>query len=203
MLPAGTFTFAGRRYEYFHHWYGKTYLIERVVEIPIISQAVFSENGRILEVGNCLSHFYNVQHDVIDKYEVASNVENVDVVDYDPIEKYDLIVSISTLEHVGLDESDKEPGKSVRAIGRLVNCLNPGGRLLFTFPLGWNHELDAFVRSHAVRFESIRVMRRISHFSNRWIEVDLSAASNARYGHPYRGGTWIVFATVTDGTAGW
>jgi hypothetical protein len=58
----------------------------------------------ILEIGNVLSHYFPVNHDIVDKYEKADGVINQDVVHFYSPKKYDLIVSVSTLEHVGWDE---------------------------------------------------------------------------------------------------
>ena len=61
----------------------------------------------IFEVGSVLSHYFPINHDVLDKYEKGHGVINQDVVDFKPHNKYDLIVSISTLEHVGFDDNTK------------------------------------------------------------------------------------------------
>jgi hypothetical protein len=38
----------------------------------------------VLEVGNVLSHYFPVHHDVLDKYEKAKGVINEDVVEFSP-----------------------------------------------------------------------------------------------------------------------
>ena len=93
---------------------------ERAIEVPIVWKIVseYSE-GRILEVGNVLSHYFSVCHDILDKYEKADGVINQDVVNFWAPNKYELIVSISTLEHVGWDESPRDPNKILRAIENL------------------------------------------------------------------------------------
>jgi hypothetical protein len=109
-----TFIFNGKTYYYFVHKYNTTWKNERAVEVPIIWDIVrehYRQGKRVLEVGNVLSHYFRIFHDVLDKYEVAEGVINQDVVDFKPAWKYDLIVSISTLEHVGWDEEPKEPEK--------------------------------------------------------------------------------------------
>jgi hypothetical protein len=122
--------------------YNYTWRNERAVEIPILWEIVKNTKGNILEVGNVLSHYFPVKHDVIDKYEKAPNVINLDVVDLDSSKKYNLIVSISTLEHVGWDEKPREPKKIVYALRKLKECLNPGGKIVLTLPLGYNKEVD-------------------------------------------------------------
>lgn len=97
-----TFVFRVKQYKYFYHKYNTTWKLERTVEVPIIFEVVKKHHDKnILEVGNVLSHYFPVNHDIIDKYEKGKGVINEDVVDFRPPKKYDLIVSISTLEHVG------------------------------------------------------------------------------------------------------
>ena len=99
------FIFRGKSYRYFYDIINNTWMNERSVEISIVMKMVNENKGkRILEIGNVLSNYYDVPHDVVDKYEKAPNVINQDVVDFKTNDKYDLIVSISTLEHVGWDE---------------------------------------------------------------------------------------------------
>ncbi len=100
------FTFNKRTYRYFCHSYGSTWANERAVEVPIIWEEVRKhEAQRILELGNVLSHYYPVHHDIVDKYEKSAGVTNVDILDLDTSKDYDLIVSISTVEHIGCDEA--------------------------------------------------------------------------------------------------
>ena len=98
---------------YLVHNYNRTWLNERAVEVPIIFHVIARWPGRrMLELGNVLSHYGSVAHDVLDKYEVGEHVINQDVVEYQPSARYDMIVSISTLEHVGWDEQPRDPQKS-------------------------------------------------------------------------------------------
>ncbi|MBH0190215.1 MAG: hypothetical protein HP492_00290, partial [Nitrospira sp.] len=107
-----TFRFGGREYDYLYHPYNRTWKNERGVEIPIFRELLLQHEGkRVLEVGNVLSHYFPIQHDVVDKYEVSPGVINKDIVGFLPQQTYHLIVSISTLEHVGWDEQPQEPAK--------------------------------------------------------------------------------------------
>src|SRR3989344_2958190 len=73
--PTKTFTFQGSKYNYFFHKYNVAWRNERTVEIPIIKRVVDRFKGKkILEVGNVLSHYFTVRHDIVDKYEKAKNV---------------------------------------------------------------------------------------------------------------------------------
>jgi hypothetical protein len=179
--PRRTFTFGGREYRYLHHRYHYTWLNERAVEVPIAAAALEERRGgRVLELGNVLSHYLPVDHTIVDKYEHAPGVINEDVLDLPAHERYDLILSISTLEHVGYEEDPRDPEKAGRAVTKLVELLEPGGRLLATFPAGFNLALDEQVRSGVLPFNELRAMRRVSPL-NRWREVPLEAVWDAEY----------------------
>ena len=80
-----TFLFNGKRYKYFQHKYNTTWRTERAVEIPIVWKLVKNNKKKnILEVGNVLSHYFPVNHDILDKYEHEPDVINQDVVDFQP-----------------------------------------------------------------------------------------------------------------------
>jgi len=53
------------------------------------------------------------------------------------------IVSISTIEHVGWDETPRDPKKIPLALENLATkCLAPGGEIVVTLPIGYNTYLD-------------------------------------------------------------
>jgi len=153
LRPPGTFTLQGQTYRYFYHPYNTTWKNERAVEIPIILEKIqfyHYQGGRILEVGNVLSHYVHFQHDIVDKYDKTTGVINQDVVDFQPLsenDKYDLIVSISTIEHVGWDETPRDPKKIPLALENLATkCLAPGGEIVVTLPIGYNAYLDKLLK---------------------------------------------------------
>ena len=113
----GTFELDGQRYHYLYNRHKFTWLTERAVEVPV-AQALVDEHAsdRVLEIGNVLSHYRPQQHLVVDKYEQAPGVLNRDVLDLGGLGQFDLIVAISTLEHVGWDESPRDPAKAQRAV---------------------------------------------------------------------------------------
>lgn len=135
-------------------------------------------------MGNVLRHYLDHEHVVVDRYEHAPGVHNVDVVDFHPDERYDLIVSISTLEHVGFDEEPKDPEKPVRTVAHLVALLAPGGTLIATVPLGYNEHVDAALARGSLDFDEVIYLRRISR-DNRWREASPTKVRRARYGTPY------------------
>lgn len=193
------FEFEGSRYRYFYHPYNTTYRSERAIEIPIA--AGFLEEGRgkrVLEAGNVLSHYIPVSHEILDRYESADGIVNLlegyspgqakiinrDICEFDPGQTYDLIISVSTLEHVGWDETPRVPGKVAEAIRRLIALLGAGGRMLATFPMGYNEELDDLVRRGGGGFSRLAFMKRVSK-DNEWRQVDLAELEGVRYGRPF------------------
>ncbi|GGD17626.1 hypothetical protein GCM10007231_15800 [Nocardioides daphniae] len=179
----GSFTYEGRRVPYFRHNYHYTWLGERNAEVALAKELFEAHAGeKILEVGNVTHHYLDdVDHTVVDKYEVAPGVLNLDVVDIDlPEGSFDLVVAISTLEHVGLDEDVLDPAKPARAVDLLKSLVRPGGTLWVTHPVGYNPTLDADLRSGAIAFDSLKALRR-SPSRNVWRQVDVDDVWDAAY----------------------
>lgn len=179
---AGTFEYDGAPVPYFRHPYNWTWLNERTVEVALAERALAAARpgARVLEVGNVLAHYRPVSHPVLDKYERAPGVRNVDAVDVEPTGDVDLLVSVSTLEHVGLDEDVLDPGKPARAIDALTGLLAPGGTLWTTLPVGYNPDLDAAVRSGTIGFDRLTALRR-EPARNRWRQVPVADVWDAPY----------------------
>jgi SAM-dependent methyltransferase len=99
-------------------------------------------------VGNVLGHYYDdlPGRTVVDRYEVAADVENVDVLEVGG--EWDYIVAISTLEHVRWDEQPREAAGAVLALEHLRSLLAPAGRMLVTVPMGWHETLDSHLLGH-------------------------------------------------------
>jgi SAM-dependent methyltransferase len=179
------FSWHGETYTYCVDGYNSSWHNERTVEVPIARGWLDRHGGgRTLEVGNVLAHYGRVGHDVVDKYEQAPGVLNVDVVEFEPPDRYDLIISVSTLEHAGWDEDVLDERKPIRAVDHLISLLAPGGTLLATFPLGWNPHVDAALREDAFRLDEISYLKRVSR-ANRWREVPKAAIGEGRYNHPF------------------
>ncbi|OGJ71174.1 hypothetical protein A2424_02845 [Candidatus Peribacteria bacterium RIFOXYC1_FULL_54_13] len=188
-----TFSFRGRTYSYFCHWYNTTYNNERALEVAVMLDmvnAVAARNGSILEIGNVLSHYANVCHDVLDKYEKGTNVIHEDVVTYAPQKTYDLICSISTIEHVGWDEDPKDSLKIVRALQNLKQLLSPGGMLIVSVPIQYNPHMDELIASNAFLPEQ-HFFKRVS-LSNIWKPVQKKEALSSMYNEPYPFGNAIT-----------
>jgi hypothetical protein len=185
----GEFTLGGESYPLLRHRHGLTWVTERTVEVPVARRLVERHRGaRILEVGNVLSHYMRVEHDVVDKYERAPGVRNVDVLDLPPEPGYDLIVTISTLEHVGRDETPRDPGRAVGALDHLRGLLLPGGTLCATVPVGYNPDLDGALADCP---HEVRAMRRAP-----WREVDPAEAFKCPYDFLVYRAAAVLFITA-------
>jgi hypothetical protein len=187
-------------YNYFYGGYNVAWMTERSVEIPLILKYVQApDRGRLLEIGNVLSHYVPRSWDVLDKFEVGPGVMNADIVDFQPEQRYDLIVSISTIEHVGFDDDVEDPARIPKAIERIRrDCLNPGGLFVATFPVGYNPHLDALLYDGRLGFEECRYLKRVS-MSNRWAEVSANEAAPLQYNHPYPLANGLAVATFRRG----
>ena len=175
------FSFDGRTYTYFWHRYNATWRSERAIEIPIFRHLIRASSGaRILEVGNVLSHYGPLAHEVMDKYEKVPGVLNEDVCTFNPGKQYDLIVSMSTLEHVGRDETPKEPEKILKAFENLRRLLAPGGRIVVSLPLGSNPAMDRWIEERKISFTRCHYLHRVSP-TNEWRETGWQEARAARY----------------------
>jgi cyclopropane fatty-acyl-phospholipid synthase-like methyltransferase len=160
------------------------------VEIALAKRALEkSNNGRILEIGNVLTHYLPHQHDVLDKYEKGEGVIHQDVVDFRPAAPYDLIVSISTIEHVGYDEEPQDPQKIAKAVSVLRSCLAPGGQLLVTIPVGYNPHADVLLRQGL--FPRQYYLRRMGR-KNTWVQTTKEDAFRAKFNEPYVFGNALV-----------
>jgi hypothetical protein len=191
----GHFTFNGDIYSYFCHLYNTTWKCERAVEVPIIWGLVYQKmNKNILEVGNVLSHYFDFKHDIVDKYEQAAGVINVDVLDFATDKKYDLIVAISTLEHVGWDEKPKEPEKVLYCIDHLKEFLSVGGLLVFSIPSGYNAYLDELIRRNTI--ENAQSYHFIRIGKNRWRQSEFRDIDGLSYSSPWGAANGLTIIVV-------
>jgi SAM-dependent methyltransferase len=189
------FTFQSVRHAYFLDDYNVTWCNERAVEIPIVWAEVARWHGRrVLEVGNVLSHYFAVEHEILDKFEQGRGIRNEDVESFRDAGRYDLIVSISTLEHVGWDEEPRDAGKIGRAISNLSDHLAPGGRLLVTLPLGYNPVMDAQLGAGVLPFSRCHYLQRRGMLS--WRETEWPEVAGASYAARWPGTDGLVIGVV-------
>ncbi len=192
----GTFELAGKRHPYLYHRYKRSWLTERAVEVPVAQAEVDRcAGGRILEVGHVLGHYRHHSHAVVDKYERAPGVLNRDVLELGDLGPFDLIVAVSTLEHVGHDESPRDPAAAPCAVAALRRRLAPGGRLLVTIPAGYNVAFDAAVADGAITTQSLTALRRVGG-GTRWRQVTPAEAWAAPYDFLLYSARAVLFAVI-------
>lgn len=190
------FSFQNHSYKYFYHLYNNAWENERSVEIPIILEEIKKYEGKnILEVGNVLSHYFTLNHEVVDKYEKGMGVLNKDVVYFHPRKKYDLIVSISTIEHIGWNERQFAPNKVKLAIANLKKIVAPNGKIILTIPRGYNKYLDSLIDKDQKIFTGKNFLKKISE-KNEWIESKWENICDLKYGYPFRGANGITIVKL-------
>ena len=186
------FILDGKKYRYFINIYNSV-ISERVIEIPFAKEFVLRNKGKsILEIGDVLSHYLNVNYDIVDKYEINPRVINVDIIDFNTEKKYDLIISVSTIEHVGFDEPHKERGKSKRAILKIIDLLNSSGTAIITVPLGYNPEIDSIIMNDEIGFTKKYFLKRVSRL-NLWGETTMEDALKYKYSQKYPNANSVAF----------
>lgn len=191
------FKFQNQSYAYFIHEYNQTWKNERTIEIPIIKKIIDqNDNLDILEIGNVLSHYFSISHDVIDKYEQGKDVINADVTEFKLNKKYDLIISISTLEHIGWDEKKRNFKKVLKAIDNLKAHLKNNGKIVFTHPLGYNPILDTYIKEGRLECRKKFLLKRISA-RNEWQEVTTEQIfEDIKYNTPFPYANGIVVGII-------
>ena len=143
---------------------------------------------------NVLSHYGPTQHAIVDKYEKAPNVINSRHSELQSEESIDLIISISTFEHIGFDDdNDGSSGSKIAsAIQHCCSLLTKSGRLIITFPTGYNPELDSAVQKGLFEAERLDFMVRTA--AREWRECNSDDAFNAPYRSKFPYGNALVVA---------
>lgn len=194
-----TFVLEGRTYPLFLHEAGRTWRSERIVEVPIGLEALEAapDQTRVLEVGNVLRQYRPAsRHTVVDKYERAPGVINEDAETFTG-GPFSAIVSLSTIEHIGWDETPRDPAKIPRVIEHLRGLLTPGGRLTVTVPHGWNRDLDDLLAADALPFDTVSYLQRLDLANRHWRQVQRSDIERLSFGYPYVGGNAVAVARLT------
>jgi len=198
-LSSGTFKLDDTTYKYFVHPYNHTWANERVVEIPVVLEFLrTSDSAHVLEVGNVLSHYVDLEHLVVDLKEKCwyRRVINRDITEFVPQREFTHIVSISTMEHIGWDERPKQPQEVLLAFCRLTSMLRPGGKALITIPVGYNPFLDNCLREGTLSGYDVRCLKRISQ-ANEWVEVGIKEGLGCRYGSPFGNANAVAFLSLS------
>ena len=172
-----------------------TWANERSVEIPIINDYLSHyESKGVLEIGNVLSHYGDVNHTILDKFERGKGIINEDILNFVATEKFDLIVSISTFEHIGFDDDmDDDRGvKILHAIDASRNLLAENGRLVLTLPIGYNPSLDRLISGGTLKSIRSFFICRIGPL--KWETTTIEKALACRYGSPFPYANAIMIA---------
>jgi len=159
-----------------------TWAGERMVEVPIVKSLLEAASGkRILEVGNVLGHYFPISHDVVDKYEQGTRVQNVDILQFRADKPFDLVVSISTFEHIGFDDDavGSSGEKIMQAVRHCRNLLAADGRLVITVPTGYNPDLDDLLATGNLGAERLDCLKRVG--KRAWQPCSLAEAMKHRY----------------------
>ena len=181
----------GRTLRYETAEYNASRTNERAVEIPIFQDWIDRHPGRMLEVGNVLRHYRpSMAHMVIDRYEQAQGVTNMDILDFKPSVRFDTIVTISTIEHIGWDDVPRDELRVLDVIPHLRRMLNGRGRLLVSFPLGHNATLDHQMSLNPRGLLMVRTDRPAERQAGTW-EPRPSAGADV---YPYLHHAWSAGA---------
>jgi len=194
-LRSEKFVFQGRELDCFYHRYNMTWASERCVEVPVARHFLAAAAAeKTLEVGNVLSHYGPVAHEVLDKFEIAPGVINQDILEFRPAKRYELILSISTFEHIGFDDEGEGSSaqKILAAIAACRGMLAPGGRLIITVPMGYNPELNGLIAQERLGAERETFLRREG--PRRWSECGREEALGCRYTAPFPYANGILVA---------
>jgi hypothetical protein len=201
-LARKMFTLGGVELPYFVHPYNYTWANERAVEIPVVRHFLdASEPSPTLEIGNVLSHYFDLDHTVVDLNEKCRYrpVINSDLMEFNPARRFTRIVAISTIEHVGWDEKPRDEEKVMRAFPKLRSLLTPGGQAIVSIPPGYNHFLDRQMSEASIDGARFQCLKRVSA-DNQWVETDLPEALHCKYGYPFMKANAIVFIYLSNGS---
>lgn len=198
-LESVSFRFCGNDYPYFIHPYNHTWRNERAVEIPVVWDYLQQiEPEDVLEIGNVLSHYFEIKHQVIDKWEKCiyyDNVVNHDILSWNPTRRFRVIVSISTIEHIGWDEEPRDPEIVFTVFSKLKAMLQPEGTAIITIPIGQNPILDQGLCNGRITVSQLFFLKRTSAL-NEWEETDRKTALMCRYGHPFPNTNALAFLII-------
>lgn len=204
--PDLIFEFKGFQLPYCTNTYNNSFKNERAIEIPIAQHFIqmvaanfkathLSGSLSVLEVGNVLSHYQNINHIIVDQYEQKTDIINQDIEFYNPPASFDLILSISTLEHLGFypnqhfkyGNEEIDLGKTHRVINNLLQLLKPQSIIVATFPIGFRPDLDQTILNNSWNQtpSCFTLFKRLSdlptRYANKWTQVGSKEVANLPY----------------------
>lgn len=170
---------------------------------------------------NGLSDALEVRHrHIVDKFERAEGIDNIDILELEVQEKYQTIISISTMEHIGQNcaptgqfgarnlKTDLEA--PLKAIARIYDLLAPDGKAFLTVPFGrlidggWYIQfsldyLELLTSKYGIPRDALSIgylkqvafERQGSNPRQRWLEVAADDLKNVYY-DTLRGGARAI-----------
>jgi hypothetical protein len=158
---------------------------ERRIEVAIghhFLQRHYSDY--IFEFGNTMSQYVGGVRVIVDLTDYEYGAYTIDIMDFHPGEKFDSILSISTFEHVGMEDGSNDLSRSIRSVRHVQSMLRPGGEMLATWALGYNHKLDQALFSGVLGFNKVIFYRRLDA-ENNWQECDRESARDIQFFKPF------------------
>jgi hypothetical protein len=196
LKPKRQFEYKEQNLDYLYHSYNKTWKNERSIEIPIALHELEKYKGkRVLEVGNVLKHYTEVNHEVLDKYEPGEGIIHEDIVDFNHSE-YDFIISISTMEHVGIDDKPVNPYKTIVALQKMQNMLKEDGKIFISFPMDYNSALTSLSGISALLNNNLTCFKKVDNKKNIWEEVSYTKVRDIPYQQPVQA---VAFLEISKG----
>ncbi|NJR23786.1 MAG: glycosyltransferase [Richelia sp. CSU_2_1] len=230
-----TFIFNGQQLSYNRFAHNNNPPSERAVEIPIACNFIarLPDKTKLLEVGNVLQYYPELipagaeiqARRIIDKYETAAGVEQVDLMDLDPEEKYSGIICVSTVEHIGQgidpnqsygDKLEKNDWQGpLRAIAKIYDLLSDNGQALITVPFGRYLERGWYVQFSQdylnLLFEHYGIPKKAINFRylklvkveekqpqpSVWVQANPQELVSAEYNKPFHFANAIAVLDIT------
>ncbi|MFC5401653.1 hypothetical protein [Cohnella soli] len=191
---------------------------ERTIELPIamryLQETMTGTDRPYLEIGNVLANYEELlakqptlaNRIVLDKFEEAPGVLNVDLMDYDT--KHKTILCLSTVEHIGQhaygENKSGDREAPLRAIRRIYNLLEPDGTALVTVPFGQLMDIGWLIQFSGeymdLLFDSYGVPREAASFTyfrkqdmdihlntprQAWIQCERADMAEATFDSPF------------------
>lgn len=77
----------------------------------------------------------------------------------------------------------------------MKSLLLPSGKIVVTLPLGYNSEMDKFLKEGLIRFDGQYYLKRITR-DNKWVETKWEDISDMKYGEPFLNANGLVIGII-------
>jgi hypothetical protein len=167
---------------YCHHPYNQSYRNERTIEIPLGAYALnrLKELGETVELGAVMGFYQEIDHIMIDLYEVGHDK----ILNKNYLDCYDLkgknLLSISTIEHIGWEEHGRTSyiGENMAAEA-FDKAISESPYYFITTPVGAHPKLD----KHIAKSNTFRVIMKRPMDRNIWVQHHDPNDFMFNYGH--------------------